>query len=226
MKRIGIVRLAGAIAALLVFPLGQGSLAAQEKKPRPATGTGVLPRTRTLPPPAIPGQATPPQAAPAQSPGPSSGGPAAAPAAASGAAAGARGGRTASAPAAVPAEETQETVTFKTNFQGDERCVAMPLNARVSLDFEEAPLWDVVKFIACITQRNYIVAANMKAGKTITILSTTKVTVYEAYRAFLSALDVNGLTVVPAGPFYKIVETAKAKTEPVPLYGSRDAVPD
>ncbi|MBP7125229.1 type II secretion system secretin GspD [Myxococcota bacterium] len=226
MKRIGMVRLAGAIAALLVFPLGQGSLAAQEKKPRPATGTGVLPRTRTLPPPAIPGQATPPQAAPAQSPGPSSGGPAAAPAAASGAAAGARGGRTASAPAAVPAEETQETVTFKTNFQGDERCVAMPLNARVSLDFEEAPLWDVVKFIACITQRNYIVAANMKAGKTITILSTTKVTVYEAYRAFLSALDVNGLTVVPAGPFYKIVETAKAKTEPVPLYGSRDAVPD
>lgn len=228
MKRIGMVWLGGGMAALLVLAWGEGSPTAQEKKPRSGTGTGVLPRTRTLPPPTIPGQATPPQAAPAQTPGGASGGPTAAPGAAPGTAvgAGARGGRPSSAPAAVPAEETQETVTFKTNFQGDERCVAMPLNAKVTLDFEEAPLWDVVKFIACITQRNYIVAANMKAGKSITILSTTKVTVYEAYRAFLSALDVNGLTVVPAGPFYKIVETAKAKSEPVPLYGGRDAVPD
>jgi len=231
MKRIGMARWTSGIMGLLVVIAGVGPVTAQEQKPKPATGTGVLPRTRTLPPPAIPGQAPPAQATPSPvSPAPNtpSRGPATAPAAGREAATAphAAGGRAPASAAAVPAEDTQETVTFKTNFQGDERCVAMPLNARVSLDFEEAPLWDVVKFIACITQRNYIVAANMKAGKTITILSTSKVTVYEAYRAFLSALDVNGLTVVPAGPFYKIVETAKAKSEPVPIYGSRDAVPD
>ncbi|MBM4396206.1 MAG: type II secretion system secretin GspD [Deltaproteobacteria bacterium] len=124
------------------------------------------------------------------------------------------------------AEALDEVVSFKSNFEKDVKCVPLPLNAKISVDFEDAPLYDVLKFMACITQRNYLVAANLKQGKNITIMSTTPVTVYEAYKAFLSALDVNGLTVVPAGKFYKLVETGKAKTESLPLYGSRQAVPE
>ncbi len=120
----------------------------------------------------------------------------------------------------------EEIFTFKSNFEKDVKCRPLPLNARINIDFEEAPLYDVVKFMACLTQRNYIVATNLKQNKTITILSTTPVTVYEAYKAFLSALDVNGLTIAPDGEFYKILETAKAKTEPLPIYGANQRVPD
>lgn len=126
--------------------------------------------------------------------------------------------------AGVP-EGVEDVVSFKTNFEKDVRCVPLPLNARISVDFEEAPLHDVVKFMACITQRNFLLAANLKAGKTVTILSTTPVTVYEAYKAFLSALDINGLTIVPRGAFWEVVETAKAKQLPLPLYGPKQSVP-
>lgn len=167
-------------------------------------GTVVLPKKpQTLPPPSIPGQPPSTQTpVPAGKPAPQQGA------------------------SVEPVEGIEEVVTFKSNFEKDVKCVPLPLNAKISIDFEEAPLYDVLKFMACITQRNYLLAANLKQGKTITILSTTPVTVYEAYKAFLSALDVNGLTVVPAGKFYKVVETGKAKSETLPLYGSKQAVPE
>lgn len=178
---------------------------ASAQTPTEARGPAVLPRTTGgTPPPKLPGQATtaPAQAPVSQtiSPLPDEDGP-------------------------LTPEDVQASWALKSNFEGDPKCVSLPLNARISVDFEEAPLYDVVKFMACITRRNFIVASNIKQGKTITILSTASVTVYEAYKAFLSSLDVNGLTLVPAGPFYKIIETAKAKTEIVPFYGAREAVP-
>ena len=51
----------------------------------------------------------------------------------------------------------EDVVTFKTNFEKDVKCRALPLNAKVNIDFEDAPLYDVLKFIACITQRNFII---------------------------------------------------------------------
>lgn len=191
------------LTAVLVLAVARGDTLAQTTEAR---GPAVLPKsTGRVPPPRIPGQATtvPAQAPVSQTISPVPDG-------------------------LVPPtpDEVKASFALKSNFEGDPKCVSLPLNARINVDFEEAPLYDVVKFMACITRRNYIVASNLKQGKTITILSTAPVTVYEAYKAFLSALDVNGLTLVPSGPFFKIVETAKAKTETVPFYGSRDAVPD
>jgi len=123
-------------------------------------------------------------------------------------------------------EVLEDVVTFKTNFEKDVKCIPLPLNAKISVDFEEAPLHDVIKFMACITQRNYIMAATMKGRQTVTIMSTTPVTVYEAYKAFLSAMDVNGMTIVPTGKFFEIIETAKAKQSTVPFYGSDEPVPN
>lgn len=119
----------------------------------------------------------------------------------------------------------EDIVTFKTNFEKDVKCVPLPLNAKISVDFEDAPLYDVLKFMACITRRNFILAANVKGGKNVTIMSTSPVTVYEAYKAFLSALEINGLTIVPKGAFYEVVETGKAKQMPLPLYGPKSPVP-
>ena len=54
---------------------------------------------------------------------------------------------------------------------------------------------------------------NIKA----TVFSPQKVTVAEAYQAFLSILETNGLTVVPHGRFYKIIDSPDAKTS-APVY--------
>jgi hypothetical protein len=40
----------------------------------------------------------------------------------------------------------------------------------------------------------------------------------EAYAAFLNALDAIGLAVERAPGYLKIIETAKAKSAPVPIY--------
>ncbi|MBM4386405.1 MAG: type II secretion system secretin GspD, partial [Deltaproteobacteria bacterium] len=131
----------------------------------------------------------------------------------------------------VPLKEADETdvqdmISFKSNFEKDIKCMKLPANARINIDFEDAPLQDVVKFFACITGENFIISANIKTGKTITIMSPNPVTVYEAYKAFLSALDVNNLTLVPSGKFMKIVESAKAKTDTIPVFLPGASVPD
>jgi len=129
----------------------------------------------------------------------------------------------AASPTGIP-PEVEEVVSWKTNFQMDAKCKPLPLNAKISIDFEDAPLKDVVKFFACITQRNFMLPQNFSTAK-VNILSTTPVTVYEGYKAFLATLDINGMTVVPSGAFYKIVDTNKAKTEVVPIYTDSEKVP-
>jgi len=121
-------------------------------------------------------------------------------------------------------KKVEDSVTFKSNFDKDIKCRKMPLNAKVNLDFDQAPLDEITKLISCWTEKNFIVAVSKKDAK-VTILSPKPVTVYEAYRAFLSALDVNGLTVVPTGRFLKIVESAAAKSD-APIVGPRGKVPN
>ncbi|NOZ00870.1 MAG: type II secretion system secretin GspD, partial [Deltaproteobacteria bacterium] len=186
---------------------------AKKKSSAHGANTVVLPTKKTsFPPPQIPGQL---------------------PATSAGKGASIPGGKkSATVKPAVPTKKNdgaldvlEDVVTFKSNFEKDVKCVPLPLNAKISVDFEEAPLYDVIKFMACITQRNYIMASKVKGGKTVTIMSTTPVTVYEAYKAFLSALDINQMTVVPTGKFYKIIDSAKAKQSVLPLYGDKEAVP-
>src|SRR5207248_2279598 len=63
---------------------------------------------------------------------------------------------------------------------------------------------------------------NIKAS----VYSPQKVTVAEAYQAFLSILETNGLTVVPHGRFLKIVETAGVASQNTPLYDAAQGAPN
>src|SRR5262249_25335764 len=58
-----------------------------------------------------------------------------------------------------------------------------------------------------------------------TIYAPDKMTAEEAYGAFLSILEQNGLTVIPQGRFYKIVETQNAASQPMPFAGPATPVP-
>lgn len=85
-----------------------------------------------------------------------------------------------------------------------------------SFDYPNAEITDVVKAISKLTGKNFILDTNVR-GK-ITIMAPTQITVAEAYKAFLSALAINGFTVVPSGKFLKIRPSSRAQQESIETY--------
>lgn len=94
----------------------------------------------------------------------------------------------------------------------------------VTFNFEDADLPDLVRTITAITGRSFIIGGKVRSIKA-TIYSPSKVRPAEAYRAFLSALDANGLTVVPAGRYLKIIESSGSSATPLPVYREGEVVP-
>lgn len=85
-----------------------------------------------------------------------------------------------------------------------------------SFDYNNAELTDVIKAIGELTGKNFIYDSSVR-GK-ITIIAPTKITVAEAYKAFLSALAFNGFSVVPGDGFYKIKNSREAQKDNIETY--------
>ena len=100
----------------------------------------------------------------------------------------------------------------------------MPPRTRVTFNLEEAELPDLVRLISNMTGRRFILPTKSRAIKA-TVFAPTKVTVAEAYQAFLSVLEVNGLTVVPSGRYLKIVEAKEPQRFTIPIYEDGSTVP-
>lgn len=92
----------------------------------------------------------------------------------------------------------------------------MKLNKKglVNLDFVDAEIGEVAKSISELTNRNFILDDKVR-GK-ITIISPKPVTLREAYRAFVSALEVKNYTVIRIGRVSKIVPLRDMKSRPLP----------
>ena len=86
----------------------------------------------------------------------------------------------------------------------------------VMMDFVNTDLQSLVKYMAEVTGRNFIISDDLKGN--ITIISHKPVTINEAYEAFISALSVAGYTTVAIGKSTKIVKTAEAANAPVNVY--------
>lgn len=86
----------------------------------------------------------------------------------------------------------------------------------VEANFPNAEITDVVKAISQLTNKNFIIDPGVR-GK-ITIIAPSKVTVAEAYKAFLAALAVNGFTVVPYGKFLKVKASRAAQRDSIETY--------
>jgi len=97
-------------------------------------------------------------------------------------------------------------------------------NYRVAFSLEDADLAELVRVIAQLTGKRFIFGGKVKNIKA-TVYSPQKVTVAEAYQAFLSILETNGLTVVPHGRFLKIVETNQIANQGTPIYGASQGSP-
>ena len=103
--------------------------------------------------------------------------------------------------------------------------VPPPKGLEVTIDFRKAELQDVVKFYSKLMKKNFIIADSLKTGKKITIIAPKSVSMQEAYRAFLAALGMNGLTLVPHGSFIKIVDAKKASKEDIPTRRGKGGLP-
>jgi general secretion pathway protein D len=104
----------------------------------------------------------------------------------------------------------------------DESQVPSPRRAGdlVSVAIENAELPDLVRTMSEMTGRRFVLAATPKSFQA-TIVAPQKVTVAEAYQAFLTVLAANHLTVVPRGRFFKIIDAQDAVHD-APIVTARD----
>ncbi len=79
----------------------------------------------------------------------------------------------------------------------------------VTIDFDNVDIGVLVKFVSELTGKNFIIDDKVK-GK-VTIISPKKIPLEDVYKVFLSVLEVNGFTVVPAGNMTKIIPSVSAR---------------
>ncbi len=79
----------------------------------------------------------------------------------------------------------------------------------VTIDFDNVDIGVLVKFVSELTGKNFIIDDKVK-GK-VTIISPKKIPLEDVYKVFLSVLEVNGFTVVPAGNMTKIIPAVAAR---------------
>jgi general secretion pathway protein D len=123
-------------------------------------------------------------------------------------------------------KDAEDVIEWKTNFEKGIKCRKLPLNTKIRLDFNDIALGDLTKFISCITEQNFILAGGANKSATVSILSPKPVTAYEAYKAYLSTLEANSLTIVPNGSFLEIVPSGEAKQQGAPIFGPKKKGPN
>lgn len=87
----------------------------------------------------------------------------------------------------------------------------------ISLQLEDADLGELVRTIGEITGKRFVIASPKLAKVKASVFAPQKVSVAEAYQAFLAVLGANGLTVVPQAGFYKIVESQDVARQLTPI---------
>jgi general secretion pathway protein D len=79
----------------------------------------------------------------------------------------------------------------------------------VQLDFDNVDVSEVAKNISELSGIKIVIGEDVKG--TVTIHTTKKIPVKEAFNMFLKAIELNGLTAINRGDFYEIVQLPKEK---------------
>jgi general secretion pathway protein D len=98
---------------------------------------------------------------------------------------------------------------------------SLPEDALITMDFQDADLNVVIKFIGELTGKNFLVSDQVR-GK-VTIISPKKITVREAYKVFESLLEMNGFTAVPGDDAIKIIPSAVARQSGLEIREGKEA---
>lgn len=93
-----------------------------------------------------------------------------------------------------------------------ERPVESASGQRITPNFKDADITQVIEAVAAATGRNMIVDPRVRAQ--VTMLSATPMTPDAFYEAFLALLQVHGFVAVPSGNTVKVIPDANARTLP------------
>lgn len=100
-----------------------------------------------------------------------------------------------------------------------------PGGHRVKFNLQDADLAELVNHISGMTGKRFIYGTKVRKIEA-TVVSPEPVTLNEAYQAFLSILQVNGMTVVPHGQFLKIVDSAGVAGNGTTIYSRGEPIPN
>ncbi len=87
-----------------------------------------------------------------------------------------------------------------------------------NFNFQNTDILSLTKFMQEQTGLNLVIAEDVNKNKKISITSATSITVGDAWRAYLSALNYSGYSLVKKGAFYYIVPNNKAANENTQIY--------
>lgn len=104
-------------------------------------------------------------------------------------------------------------------------CQPLPENELVRLDFENAPLQDLVREVGRATCKNFVLEHRL-ARLPVMMVSAMETRAGALWTTFLSVLAANDLTLVDRAGHSVIVEATEATRSNVPGYGPQDAVPN
>ena len=90
-------------------------------------------------------------------------------------------------------------------------------------NFPDADIMDIAKTLGRLTGKNFILDKDVKGR--ITIISNSPITVGDAWRAFLTALDINGFALIPSGKYIRIARQRDARDKQLKTY-TGDFSPD
>jgi general secretion pathway protein D len=85
-----------------------------------------------------------------------------------------------------------------------------------SFDFPNADIMELTKHMQKLTGINLILDKDVK-GK-ISIMAPTPITVGDAWKAYLTALNLNGYSLVKTGAFYKVIQSRDVRYSPTNIY--------
>ncbi len=86
-----------------------------------------------------------------------------------------------------------------------------------SFDFPNSDVLEITKFMQKQTGINLILEKDMK-GKKISITAPTPITVGDAWKAYLVALNMAGLSLIKTGQFYRIISSRDIRYTPTKIY--------
>lgn len=89
----------------------------------------------------------------------------------------------------------------------------------ITLDFQNVELVDMISTISELTGKNFVYDDAVR-GK-VSVVSPRPVTIDEAYKLFITVLNVKGFTIVPSGEVNKIVSIRSAKESNLPISNGR-----
>jgi general secretion pathway protein D len=83
-------------------------------------------------------------------------------------------------------------------------------------NFPDADIMDIAKTLGKLTGKNFILDKDVKGR--VTIISNSAITIGDAWRAFLTALDINGFALIPSGKMIRISRQRDARDKQLKTY--------